>query len=148
MGRSGYSEDDDFDNPFYLLWPSIVQRSIKGKRGQKFLQELAAAMDAMPEKSLIANELVTENGACCTMGVVMKARQIDAGDLDCTDRDMVGKALGIAPALAGKIAYMNDDDFGYEVTRKETPEERWVRMRKWVDEQISAQAKRDEKGET
>ena len=53
MSRSGYTEDGDCDNPIYLLWPSIVERSIKGKRGQAFLKELLADLDAMPDKRLI-----------------------------------------------------------------------------------------------
>lgn len=54
MSRSGYV--DDCEN--LELYRATVERSIKGKRGQAFLRELAAAMDAMPEKVLIAEELV------------------------------------------------------------------------------------------
>lgn len=74
MSRSGYSEDGDCDFP--ELYRGRVARAIKGKRGQAFLRELAAAMDAMPEKRLIAGELV-EGGECCTMGVICKARGLD-----------------------------------------------------------------------
>ena len=48
MSRSGYSEDGDYDNPSYLLWPSIVERTIKGRRGQAFLREMLETLDAMP----------------------------------------------------------------------------------------------------
>jgi hypothetical protein len=44
------------------------------------------------------------------------------------DRDDLAKHFNIAPALAADIVYMND-----EVGWRETPEERWSRMRAWVD---------------
>jgi hypothetical protein len=49
MSRSGYGEDYDGDNPSYLLWPSVVRRAIKGKRGQAFLVALRDVLEAMPE---------------------------------------------------------------------------------------------------
>lgn len=132
MSRSGYCEDGDYD--LSNLWPNIVKRSIKGKRGQAFLKELAAAMDAMPEKKLIANDLVTETGEVCAIGVVCKARGLDTNGVDIYDRDEVGKLVGIAPTLAAEIEYQNDDDFSYR--RSETPEQRWARMRKWVTDNL------------
>lgn len=134
MSRSGYSDCDDYDgdNPSYLLWPSIVRRATKGKRGQAFLQELAAEMDAMPEKCLIKDDLVTPEGACCAIGVIYKSRGISAESVDVHDPEEVAQKVNIARALAAHIEYENDEAGPSD----ETPEQRWIRMRKWVAEQI------------
>lgn len=126
MSRSGYSEDGDY--ALVNLWENIVNRSIQGKRGQAFLKELAAAMDAMPEKRLIADDLVTETGEACAIGVVCKSRGLDTSGVDVCDRYAVGRLVGIAPTLAAEIEYNNDERGRHD----ETPEQRWVRMRKWV----------------
>ncbi len=136
MGRSGYVDDCDEWSPFQELYPSILRRSIEGKRGQAFLHELATAMDAMPEKKLIAEVLVTRDGQCCTMGVICKTRGIDVSKIAYDDQAEVGKALGISESMARSIAFHNDDDFGEETDGDETPEARWIRMRKWVNEQL------------
>lgn len=56
MSRSNYSEDCD-DNWAMIMWRGMVASSIRGKRGQKLLKELAEAMDAMPEKKLTNGQL-------------------------------------------------------------------------------------------
>lgn len=131
MGRSGYS--DDCDSPG--LWRGVVCSATRGKRGQAFLRELAEQMDAMPEKRLIKSELVDAQGECCIIGVVCKARNLDVTKIDIDCPTDVGDAVGISHALAAEIE--NENDEGGPYGRKETPEERWLRMRKWVAEQIS-----------
>ncbi len=134
MSRSGYSDDGDYAAA--NLWENIVNRSIKGKRGQAFLAELAKAMDEMPDKKLIADDLVTETGEVCAIGVVCKARGLNVSAIDKDCRYDVGNLLGIAPTLAAEIEYQNDEaDRSY----METPEQRWVRMRKWVAKQLHSQ---------
>lgn len=128
MSRSGYS--DDCEGNGIELYRQAVHRAIHGKRGQKLLLELAAAMDAMPEKKLITEELVTADGACCTLGVICKARGITELP-DAYDAESVGMRLGIARSMAAEIAYENDEFF-----RHETPEQRWTRMRAWVAENL------------
>jgi len=127
MSRSGYS--DDCDN--LELYRATVDRALHGKRGQAFLKELAAAMDAMPEKILIAGELINEHGECCAIGAVCKARAIDVSKIWYDEPDNVAKAIGVARSMAAEIAYMND-----EWTNDATPHERWKRMRRWVEENI------------
>lgn len=142
MSRSGFVEDwDGGDSPFHLLQPSILKRACTGRRGRTFLLAVANAMDAMPEKRLIAGKLVTPEGECCAMGTVCKARGMDVEKIDYDDPDSVAEALDISPTLAREIAYRNDDDFGYETKihgsePEETPEDRWTRMRKWIDEAL------------
>ena len=132
MSRSGYSDDCEY----LELYRNAVDRAIKGKRGQAFLKEMAAALDAMPVKRLIAAELIAEDGEVCAIGSVCKARGVDVSKIDPFDPDGVADMVGIARALAAEIEYINDD--GEELYGKigETPEQRWVRVRLWVDEQV------------
>lgn len=131
MSRSGYV--DDLDQQTLNLYRGTVARSIRGKRGQAFLRELADAMDAMPEKVLIAEELINAEGDCCTIGVLCKSRGLDVGKIDYSDPESVGDAVGIARCLAAEIEFENDGDFWFS---NETPEQRWERMRRWVDRNL------------
>lgn len=128
MSRSGYSEDCDN----LAMWRGMVASSIRGKRGQQLLRDLAAAMDAMPVKELIKDEL-EENGAYCALGVVGAARGIDLSKIDPHDPEQVSKTFNIAECLAQEIEFVNDDDFSYQ---HETPAERWTRVRGWVTEHL------------
>lgn len=130
MSRSGYNEDCENLN----LYRGNVERVLRSKRGQAFLRELAAQMDAMPEKILIEGELVAPDGQCCTMGVVCKARGIETEGIDYEDPGSVAKALGINYMMAAEIAYENDEcgPPSWSKGHDETPAERWERMRKWV----------------
>ena len=130
MSRSGYSEDCEN----LELYRAAVDRAIHGKRGQAFLRELAAALDAMPHKELISGELVAESGAVCAIGVVCKARGTDVSHVNYEDPDSVARAIGIARSMAAEIEYMNDE----YARAMETPAERWERMRKWVGKSITS----------
>lgn len=160
MSRSGYSDDYDEDGTGGL-WRGAVERSIRGKRGQAALKELALAMDAMPVKTLAAESLVTEDGQFCTLGVLGQARGLNMDPLDPEDWDSVARAFNIAPAMVREIVYENDENIhSYEwgkveicgpvrpyfpewgkhvrTVRVDIPEEqlgkqRWERMRKWVE---------------
>lgn len=129
MSRHGYTDDND-DHLALGRWRAQVKSSIRGNRGQAFLRELADAMDAMPVKELILNELVTEDG-CCTIGVVCLKRGIDVSTIDPEDPNQVASAVGIARQMAMEIEYEND-----EGGLKETDEQRWTRMRAWVQKSI------------
>jgi hypothetical protein len=50
MSRSGYSDDCKNEG----LWRAAVARAVCGKRGQAFVREMAATLDAMSVKELIA----------------------------------------------------------------------------------------------
>lgn len=133
MSRSGYVESDDIDQWAHIRWRGAVKSAIRGKRGQALLKEMAAALDAMPIKRLIASELVTETGEVCALGAVAKARGMDVSDIDPEYRELVAQKFNIANSLAAEIAYENDDEFGYF---NEDPEKRWQRVRKWVEENL------------
>jgi len=131
MSRSGYS--DDCEN--LGLYRASVDRAIRGKRGQAFLREMAAALDAMPVKELIADDIVRDDKRVCALGSVALARRMSVAGFDVTDAAYVGQEFGIARALAAEIAYENDEGGGWG-RKTETPAERWTRMREWVAEQL------------
>ncbi|MEM8499874.1 MAG: hypothetical protein AAF542_17760 [Pseudomonadota bacterium] len=137
MSRSGYIEDwgmSQEEQWATIRWRGAVKSAIRGKRGQAFLKELLAALDAMDEKRLIANELEA-NGQFCTLGVIGHARKLDMEAIDPECEEQVSAAFNIAEAMAREIVYENDEGaFWYD----ETAEQRWQRMRNWVQSQIKA----------
>lgn len=132
MSRSGYS--DDCDGWDLIRWRGAVTSAIRGHRGQAFLRELLAALDALEDKRLIADHLEYE-GAYCALGVVGAARGVNVQDIDPYDADRVAETFDIARALAKEIAFINDDDDWYCANR-ESDEHRFKRVRAWVAEQI------------
>ena len=130
MSRSGYS--DDCNGWDLIRWRGAVTSAIRGKRGRALQIELRDALDAMPEKGLIAHELVDAAGSFCTLGVIGNARGMPLSDIDPEDSDQVAKLFDIAPALAKEIVFENDE----ACWRDETPQQRWGRMREWVEEAL------------
>lgn len=126
MSRSAYSDDCE-SNCGWIRWNGMVASAMRGKRGQQLLKDLRDALDAMPVKRLIADELV-KDGEYCALGVLGAKRGIDMEKLDPTDGDQVGKAFGIAGCMAQDIVYTNDEYYSHL-----TPEKRWEKMRAWVD---------------
>lgn len=149
MSRSGYT--DDYEDNSLHLYRGAVASAIKGRRGQAFLKEMLAAMDAMPVKRLVAGELeepdqvpcshwgLYETQAVCAIGTVGQARGVDMSRLDPEDADGVASKFGIAEAMAREIVYMNDEGNWYP----ETPEQRFDRMRKWIVSEIRAEPSKD-----
>lgn len=146
MSRSGYT--DDYDDGRLNLYRANVDRAILGKRGQAFLREMAAALDAMAVKELVADEIVRDEAHVCAIGSVALARKMNVKALDPSDGDAVAEAFGIARPLACEIAYENDEcspryerappgpDGAFRALPPETPAERWQRMRKWVADNL------------
>lgn len=161
MSRSGYTDDCD-DGWELIRWRGAVQSAIKGARGQAFLRELAAAMDAMPEKVLVEGELQSD-GAFCALGLVGRARGVDLLTIDTENWDQLSQVFGIAESMAREIMYENDEgvaveewvdveicgpmrlgrpDWGNHVRSVRKPildagERRWQHMRKWVNEHLN-----------
>jgi hypothetical protein len=164
MSRSGYTDDME-DMWAHIRWRGAVASAINGARGQKMLRELLAALDAMPEKRLVANELHAD-GEFCALGVLGQQRGIDLDALDPEDRDAVAEAFGVAPALVAEIVYENDESIDSErpvyveicgPVRPHYPdwgrlqrtvwepniragEQRWGHMRAWVAAHIKDEA--------
>ena len=131
MSRSGYNDDCD-DQWGLIRWRGAVASSIRGKRGQALLVELRDAMDAMPVKELIAHELIAE-GSFCALGVVGQARGISLAEINPEDSADVALQFDIAEPLAKEIVFMNDEAGWHD----ETPKNRWVRMRQWVEQHVN-----------
>lgn len=129
MSRSGYSEG--CEGWRLIMWRGAVNSAIKGKKGQAFLRDMVAALDAVPGQYLIREALVDADGEVCAIGAVGKLRGVDMSQIDQDEREEVAKAFDIAPALAAEIAYLNDEH-GW----RETGHELWSRMRKWASENI------------
>lgn len=129
MSRSGYI--DDCEQWDLIRWRGAVASAIRGKRGQAFLLEMHEALKALPEPKLVANALVTEDGAVCAIGSVGKRRGVDMTNLDPDDHEAVAAAFGIPHTLACEIMYMND-----EGKWKTTPEERFEYMKKWIEQNL------------
>jgi hypothetical protein len=132
MSRSWYSEDCDNLG----LWRGAVESAIRGKRGQAFLCEMAAALDAMPVRELVTHELACADGVCA-MGAVAAYRKLDVSNLDPGEPDDVAETFGVARALVQEIAFENDEDFS---PTDRTSAERWQRMRRWVAARIGEQS--------
>lgn len=131
MSRSGYTEDID-DNWAAIRWQGQVASATRGKRGQKFFRELLAALDALPEKKLIPDELEKSDGCVCALGALGKARGYDLKSIDPEDTARVSIMFDIAEPLAREVVW-NNDEAGHW---RETPEQRFQRVRRWVASQI------------
>jgi hypothetical protein len=150
MSRSGYCDGAD-DNWQHIMWRGVVASATRGRRGQSFFKEMLAALDAMPAKRLVANELETpdiipcshwgmfEARSVCAIGAVGQARGIDMKKIDPEDYGRVSSVFNIAEPLVQEIVYVNDEWGDY----RETPEARFIRMRKWVVSQIIKARPRD-----
>lgn len=136
MSRSGYS--DDVDQWQLIMYRGRVASATRGQRGQRLLRDLLAALDAMPEKALVAGDFQRGQNVCA-LGAVAKARGVDNGQLDAAiengDYGFIARQFDVATCLVNEIMFENDDDFcgGW---RNEKPEARWLRMRTWVASQI------------
>lgn len=124
MSRSGYSYE--LENWSLIRWRGQVMSATRGKRGQALLRDLITALDAMQEKRLITHDLKTEEGVCA-LGAVGEKRGLDMSKCDPEEPETVAELFNIACPLAQEIVFMND-----EYCDLETPEQRWVGMRKWA----------------
>tara|TARA_R110002153_G_scaffold9324_3_gene38608 strand:+ start:211 stop:636 length:426 start_codon:yes stop_codon:yes gene_type:complete len=136
MGRHGYNEGDG-NNWQYIKWAGMTASAARGKRGQAMLRELLAALDAMPDKKLITRSVVDEDGCCCTVGALLKEKEVpyldklvaawEDEDILAEWNDDIAEDLDVSPVLLQEIEYANDEmGFG------ESPSDRWFRMRAWV----------------
>lgn len=137
MSRAEYS--DDLDQWMMIRWRGQVTSAIRGKRGQAFLRELLAVLDAMPEKKLVRGEFELE-GAYCALGAVAKARGLPLEQFDPDDATRVGKHFNIANPLAREIMFENDEFIHWDPAigrvREIDDEGRWRHMREWVAQRI------------
>ena len=139
MSRSNYS--DGLDQWDLIRWRGAVASAIRGRRGQAFLREMLEALDALPEPRLISHDLIVENAlvkecGVCAIGAVGVKRRVDMSELDPEDSERIAAAFGISDALTREIEFVNDE-MNY---KPETPEQRFIRVRNWVESQIADSA--------
>lgn len=144
MSRSGYSYDCD-DDLQLGRWRGQVASAIRGKRGQEFLRDLVKALEAMPDKRLIAHELI-ENGQVCTLGAIGVARGIKLEGIDPHDHETLSDTFGIATQLVQEIENENDENCSSD------PAERWKQMLGWAkrhlkDSSLISKTESNNKGE-
>ena len=126
MSRSGY---DDGDGSWqWIMYRGSVKSAIRGKRGQKLLTDLVEAMDSMETKELVTGVLENAYGQVCALGAVGTERGIDMIGIDEDDYNEVSEVFDIAKALAREIVFVNDECGRH----KETPAQRWTRLRTWA----------------
>ena len=136
MSRSGYS--DNCGGWELIRWRGAVASAIKGKRGQAALKEILTALDAMPQKRLVAGEF-EQDGEYCTLGLLGHYRGIDMSEFNddgYTDQEAVANALDLPKAFVCEVMFENDEAYF-----RGSPEERWQRMRQWVVRHIRQTAK-------
>lgn len=164
MSRSGYDEGCE-DNWSLIRYRGAVNSAVRGKKGQAFLRELLAVLDAMPEKRLIANDMQID-GEFCALGVVGHARGIDVENVDTWDVETLSNIFGIAESMAREIMYHNDEgidedyftqveicgpmqpgypDFGRHLKTVRVPfdnleERRWKYVHKWAESHLTLES--------
>ncbi|MDD2034282.1 hypothetical protein T3A99_20630 [Pseudomonas sp. N-137] len=85
-----------------------MSSALKVKRDQAFLIKPHDAMDAMPNKRLVADTLEAD-GQFCTLGVLGAKRGIEMSAIDAHCRETVSGAFRIAPAMAAEVVFENDE---------------------------------------
>ena len=79
---------------------------------------MGAALDAMPDKALVAKDLITPEGDVCALGAVAVTRKVSVEKIDPEDYLSVAGTFGISHAMAREIMYENDEGG----RRDETPQ--------------------------
>ena len=130
MSRCGYS--DDLDQRDLAMWRGHVASAIRGKRGQELLRDMRLALDAMPEKRLIRDEL-EEDGEVCALGAVGRYRKLDLTEVDGHDHERLGSLLNVAPCLVQEVEFINDE-WGLH---NSSPEQVWQSVSGWVDKMLA-----------
>lgn len=133
MSRSGYV--DEMNDQWALIrYRGAVKSALRGKRGQAFLRDMIAALDALPEKRLTCSELETPDGEVCALGAVGLMRGMDMSDIDPVDAATVAHRFGIAECMAREIVYENDEMI---LGAGNVPERRFKWMRDWAQSNLS-----------
>lgn len=117
---------------------------MRGQRGDAFLHEMLEALDALPVKELCGGAFMYE-GEVCALGAVAVARKLEVDPLltgpdPGHSADEMAALFDIPKALAAEIMFENDEG----TWGTETPEGRFIRVRKWIINHIEANQKRAE----
>lgn len=116
--------------------------SLRGRKGRAFLEELLAALDALPEPRLIEGRFASSEDQVCALGAVARARGLDVSSLEfdpntadaeeCEAECAEGAAVlfGISRALAAEVMYVNDESWD------STPDKRFQLVRGWAEREL------------
>lgn len=137
----------DFDGETYPygLWLGMVKRATYGKPGQAMLRKLEAALLALPDKRLVAEEFA-EHGEVCAVGALYLSEEIargrdrttvleemerTSGRGDPFDTIWAAESIGMTQTLAWDVGAANDSEF-----KNLTPEQRYDAMLAWVRDRL------------
>lgn len=114
-----------------------LRSAVRGKRGQRFLRDMVAALDVMPVKELYdfgGGRMSALDAVAAYRGADLSEARTAINDAPNLDRwaDCASRELDIAPCLAGLAEY-NGNDF----ISGQTPAQRWARAREWAVHHIA-----------
>lgn len=140
-----YQDDYGFEPWMQGQQAGALRSAIRGNRGQQFLRDLVAALNALPEPKLSAGALEDEEtGCCCAFGAVRRYRGTDAVPLyfDPQEKDLdpphFVEPFNVATALAWEVVEANE---GRSVSNSEAAmRQRWSSVRAWAARQLLPQA--------
>ena len=101
-----YDEDEYSDlRAFAFGWNE--KQALGGRKGQKFLREMEAALLALPRKELVANVFVAEDGGVCPLAALALKRSKDAGKTEDDALAEVRNLLSMEDAFYDNSSYEN-----------------------------------------
>ena len=128
--------EDESDDPLdYARYEAAKRSTLRGRRGQAFLRELVAALDALPRPELSEGALGDRRTGCvCALGAIALAQGDSFDDLAKDNGnwslDETAERYSISPTLANEIISANDDwRDGNAVNVRRS---RWRHVRAWA----------------
>jgi hypothetical protein len=157
-----YDEDnwDEYSQARANIWKATTRRAIQGKRGQANLRLLLEALEDIeravpefpgwmpgPDTPRLIEGAVCKDGEVCAVGAFARKKMgtqwllsetwgMDEEELDgqygLQATAEVGAAAGLQISIGYELAELNDNDLWWKLRRDETPEERFVRVKRAV----------------
>ena len=135
MSRLYY--DDDCDPSEEGLRRGWLRSAIRGQRGQRFLRDLVAGLDALPTPELSSGALEDpETGCCCAFGAVRRLRGpknvpiwFHPEEEDMTP-DSLAEPFDVPETLAWAVVQANEEIFSSNTERDRR--RRWAEVRAWA----------------
>lgn len=133
MSRTWEGESDD---PLdWGRYEAAKRSTLRGRRGQAFLRELIAALDALPRPELSEGALGDRRTGCvCALGAVALAQGDSFDDLAADNGNWgpedAADWYNISPTLANEIISANDD--WRDGNSVDVRQSRWRYVRGWA----------------
>ena len=114
-------------------WRLAVARAIQRKSGQAFLKEMKAALEALPEKKLLMENLQDEyeDGAVSALGAIGRLRNLKMSNIDPEDYEQIAALFKVPHSLVCEVMYMNYDHWW-----RLSPKARYKKVIGWLESQI------------